>query len=89
MYTAVIRQRGQITIPDKLREELSWLQVGEVVGLVIEDDEVRVKPKARTGDKAFDYDEFQRRVELARTFEGTRGDLSRAVMEDREKGHSV
>jgi bifunctional DNA-binding transcriptional regulator/antitoxin component of YhaV-PrlF toxin-antitoxin module len=82
-YTATIRQRGQLTIPDRLRETLSWLQTGEVVGIDIDNDEVRIRPHAKMG-KGVDWGDFWTKVQLARSFKGKRGNLSGLIVEDRE-----
>ncbi|MBI3577463.1 AbrB/MazE/SpoVT family DNA-binding domain-containing protein [Candidatus Gottesmanbacteria bacterium] len=82
-YTAVIRQRGQLTVPDQVREILSWLQTGSVVGIEVNDDELRVIPHTKMG-KPVDWDAFFSKVHLARSLRGKRGNLSSVITEDRE-----
>lgn len=82
-YTATIRQRGQLTIPDKVREVLDWLQTGAVVGIDVDKEEVRIKPHFRA-NKDIDWDEFLAKVQLARSFWGKRGNLSAMIVADRE-----
>ena len=82
----MIRQRGQLTIPDQARKVLSWLQIGEMVGIEIDnDDELRIKPHTKVNKKV-DWDSFWKRMELSRSFRGTRNDkpLSQMVVEDRK-----
>lgn len=75
-YTATIRQRGQLTIPDKVREVLSWLQTGEVVGIDIDDDEVRIRPQAGV-KKRVDWDKLWRGLERCRTYKSKKkGEMS-------------
>jgi len=82
-YTATIRQRGQLTIPDQVRETLSWLRTGEVVGIDIDDDEVRIRPHSKAG-RGMNWDDFLTKVQLARSFRGKRGNLSGMIVADRE-----
>lgn len=83
IYTAVIRQRGQLTIPDQVRDLLVWMREGSVVGIDIENEEVRIKPHAKA-KKDIDWEGFFSKVQLARSFKGKRGNLSSIVAEDRE-----
>lgn len=82
-YTAVVRQRGQLTIPDQVRQMISWLQTGSVVSMEVEDEEVRIRSHARA-KKAIDWSETWRKINLARSFKGKRGNLSAMIAEDRE-----
>lgn len=83
IYNAIIRQRGQLTIPDQVRDMLVWLQEGSVVGIDIDHEEVRIKPHSKV-TKNIDWDEFFSKVQLARSFKGKRGNLSLIVAGDRE-----
>ncbi|MBI5356416.1 AbrB/MazE/SpoVT family DNA-binding domain-containing protein [Candidatus Collierbacteria bacterium] len=83
IYTAVIRQRGQLTIPDQVRDMLVWLREGSVVGIDIDSEEVRIKPHSRA-KKDVDWDGFFSKVQLARSFKGKRGNLSSIIVDDRE-----
>lgn len=75
-YTATIRQRGQLTIPDQVREVLSWLRTGEVVGIDIDDDEVRIRPQTEV-KKGVDWDKLWRGLERCWTYKSRkRGELS-------------
>ena len=85
MYTAVIRQRGQLTIPGQVRDLLVWMREGSVVGIDIEDEEVRIKPHAKTSKKV-DWDSLWKKMELSRSFKGKKNEkpLSQMIIEDRE-----
>ena len=73
-YTATIRQRGQLTIPDQVRGMLGWLQTGAVVGIEADKDEVRIKPKI-VSKKQTDWDKIWRTIKLTRSLKA-RGKIS-------------
>lgn len=84
--TAVIRQRGQLTIPDKIREALTWIRENTVA--VIEtttNDAFIVKPynleKLDTSER---WKRAHEAIQLARSFKGRRGNLSKFVVGDRK-----
>ena len=85
-YTATIRQRGQLTIPDQVREMLGWLQTGAVVGIEADKDEVRIKPKIISRKQA-DWDKIWRTIKLTRSFKSQGGDIpaSQFIIEDRQR----
>ena len=82
IYSATIRQRGQLTIPDKLRELFSWLEEGSIVGIEVEEEVLKIKPHSQV--KKIDYDDFYTKMQLARSFKGKRGNLSAMIASDRE-----
>ena len=82
-YTAVIRQRGQLTIPDQVREMLVWLRPGSVVGLEIDEEEIKIKPYTKSKAKGYDWDKIWAGIRLCRSFKGKRGNLSKFIAEDR------
>lgn len=81
-YTAVVRQRGQLTIPDPIRDMFAWLREGSAVWIDIDNEEVRIKPHAKMKTD-IDWDGFFSKVHLARSFKGKRGNLSAIVAKDR------
>lgn len=83
IYTAIIRQRGQLTIPDQVRDMLAWLREDSVVGIDIDHEEVRIKPHSKV-TKNINWDGFFSKVQLARSFKGKRGNLASIVAGDRE-----
>jgi len=81
--TAIIRQRGQLTIPDFIRETLNWISPGSVVSIVqTANNELVIKPHAE--EKKVDWDKLWRNIQLARSYKGKyKGSLSKFIAEDR------
>lgn len=80
----MIRKRGQLTIPDKVREIAGWLKENEVVGIEVGKEEIRVKPYSDLRSKGINWGELLRKITLSRSFKGKRGNLSGMIGEDRE-----
>jgi len=81
--TTVIRQRGQLTLPKKLRTENSWLAEGMVVAVLSSvQKEVKIIPY-KVSSKKTDWKDIWEKIKLSRTFLGQRGNLSQFVVEDR------
>lgn len=84
-YTATIRHRGQITIPDKVRNDFSWLNTGSVVHIIpLNNQTVIVKPYQGEVKQKTDWKRIWDSIALIRTFGGKRGNLSAFVIKDRE-----
>lgn len=85
--TATIRQRGQLTIPEEIREQLPWLEPDHIVGLETRGlQEVVVKPFGQTQSSGAErWAKAWEAIQIAHTFAGKRGHLARFVVEDREK----
>lgn len=84
--TAVIRQRGQITIPDKIRERISWLAPNSVVTVLTKkEEEIIIKPYTTEVTRKTDWGEIWEGIRLARSFTGKRGNLSKFIEEDRKR----
>lgn len=82
--TATIRQRGQLTIPDQIRSATSWLGLNSLVTIAVRpNDELVIKPYSSTGTKVVDWKKAWEMIQLARSFKGKRGNLSKLVAEDR------
>lgn len=86
--TATIRQRGQLTLPDKLRDELVWLKEGAVVEIETGEDEVRIKPyvgRVRRGSP--DWEKLWANIRLTRGFKskGKPASASQFIIEDRQR----
>ena len=84
-YTAVIRQRGQLTIPDKVREGAYWLREGSVVEIEADEEGGKIKPAGRS--KKIDWDKLWMMIRLSRSFKSKGNDVpaSRFVIGDRER----
>lgn len=83
--TAIVRQRGQLTIPDFIREAVDWIFPGSVVSVSqTKNDEIVIKPHT-SYVKTIAWDKLWKNIELARSYQGKyKGSLSRFVIEDRE-----
>jgi len=84
-YVATIRHKGQVTIPDKVRNNLSWLNTGSVVHIIpLNSHTVVVKPYGHEEmKKKTNWDKIWDLISLSRSFEGKNGNLSSFIVEDR------
>ena len=83
--TAIIRQRGQLTIPDSIRGKVKWANPGSVVTVSqVNPDEIVIKPQST--QKKVVADDLWRRIRLVRSFKGKGKPvrLSEFVVKDRE-----
>lgn len=82
--TAIVRQRGQLTIPDFIREVTSWITPGSVVSISRNRaDEIVIKPQ--TSQKKVDWDRLWNKIQIARSFKGEyKGSLSEFIINDRQ-----
>jgi len=81
----IIRKRGQLTIPDKIRETFSWLVPSSTVTITSQKpDEIVIRPIS-AGKKAVDWDELWRNIQRVRSYRGGgSGNLSKFIAEDRQ-----
>ncbi len=81
----IIRQRGQLTIPDKIRETFRWLTPSSMVTITSQKpDEIVIKPIS-ANKKTVDWDELWRDIQRVRSYRGKGGgNLSKFVAEDRQ-----
>ncbi len=83
LATATIRDRGQITIPEKIRQGLKWPSVNAVVSLsTITSNELIIKPYQST--KSTDWSRVWNDIKLSRSYTGRQGDLAEFISSDRE-----
>lgn len=81
--TAVIRDRGQLTIPEKIREILHWSSPNSVVSITATSkNELVIKPFE--GKKQIDWSSIWLNIDLSRSYQGKQGNLSGFVSSDRE-----
>lgn len=81
---AIIRQRGQLTIPDELREKIRWLSEGSAIKIFASsEDEVKIVPYQKEGRGVIDWKRIWDKISLVRTFRGEKGNLSRFIVQDR------
>ena len=79
----IIRQRGQLTLPDAIREKISWLAPGSVVTINTETNKVVLSPYSAR--KTVDWDKLWKDLKRVRAFRGKgRGNLSAFIDEDRQ-----
>lgn len=64
---SIIRERGQLTIPDDIRKVVSWVTPMSAVSIsVVKPDEIVIKPHAKPIDKA----QIWENVKKARAIKG-------------------
>ena len=83
--TATIRQRGQLTLPDEIREKIAWLSEGSavIIATSYSKDEIRVTPYRESDNEKIDWGKIWDQIKLARSFKGERGNLAGFIAEDR------
>lgn len=80
----IIRDRGQLTIPDSIRKVVSWITPMSAVSIsVVKSDEIVIKP--HQPQKQVDWNKLWAQIKRVRAFKGKgRGNLSAFIVEDRE-----
>jgi len=81
---SIIRDRGQLTIPDSIRKLVNWVTPSSAVSIsVVKPDEIIIKP--HQNQKQIDWDKLWKQIKRVRAFKGSgRGNLSAFIMEDRQ-----
>lgn len=80
---SIVRDRGQLTIPDSIRKALNWLNPMSAVTIcVVKPDEIVIKPHAKVIDK----DQIWENVRKARAIKGKGSTMSAVefLMKDRQ-----
>ncbi len=80
----IIRDRGQITIPDSIRKVVSWVSPMSAVSITIrKPDEILIQPH----QKYVDWDKIWKGIHTARSFKGKNETKSALdiINEDRER----
>ncbi len=81
--TVIIRDRGQLTIPEKMREVLRWSSTNSVVTLTTTSkNELVIKPYG--SKKQVNWAQIWSNIQLSRSFKGKGGNLSNFIISDRE-----
>lgn len=82
--TAVIRERGQLTIPEKIREIRPWASPVSVVTITsTKPDEIVIQPYST--QKAVDWNRLWLDIKRVRSYKGKgRGNLSAFIAKDRQ-----
>ncbi len=81
---SIIRDRGQLTIPDSIRRIIPWVSPMSAVSIsVIQPNEIVIRPHHFQRD--IDWDKLWAQIKKVRAFKGSgRGNLSAFIAEDRE-----
>ncbi len=81
---SIIRDRGQLTIPDSIRKSLDWVTPMSAITLsVTGPDEIIIRP--HQNQKQINWDNLWRQIKHVRSFKGNgRGNLSTFIAKDRE-----
>lgn len=82
--TATIRQRGQLTIPDKIRALFSWASINAPVRIAATIDE-KILIEEAVKPSVVDWKKLRKQLDRVSLYKGTRGNLSRFITEDRER----
>jgi len=80
--SALIRQRGQLTIPAPIRDKFFWLGDSMAVTFsIVSQDAITIRPQLQTSSSYWPklYSEIKR----VRSFRGQRGNLSQFIAQDR------
>jgi len=83
--TGFIRQRGQLTLPDVIRQGAYWVGVNSPVTLVrTKIDEIVIRPYSPK--KTLSWEEFYKKIKKTRAFKGKGKpvSLSEFIVKDRE-----
>ncbi|MDP3724686.1 MAG: hypothetical protein Q8R11_03580 [bacterium] len=80
----VIRDRGQLTIPEEIRAFQKWARPASVVTIASESsDKIVIRPHRRS--QRVDWESLWHAIDVSRSFQGKRGNLSAFIAKDREK----
>lgn len=86
IYTGVIRDRGQLTIPDKIRESHDWASPNSIVSIISDKyDEIIIQPHVSNVRKEIDWEKLWIDIQRVRSYKGRGGgNLSKFIAEDRQ-----
>lgn len=78
----IVRDRGQITLPDEIRKLKTWASSQSVITIsASENDEIIITPYTKT--KKHDWDKVWSAIKKARAIKGKGGSLSAFIAKDR------
>jgi len=79
---SIVRDRGQLTIPDSIRRVVPWITPMSAVSIsVIKPDEIIIKPHK----KEYDWDEIWEAVRKARAIKGKGKAISAAEFLEKDR----
>lgn len=65
----VIRDRGQLTIPDSVRKVVTWLTPSSAVDVIVEKpDEIKIRP--HNAGKSIDFNGIWKEINKSRSIKG-------------------
>ncbi len=81
---SIIRRRGQLTIPDSIRDEVSWVNpLSPVTVTLVNSEEIAIRP--HQPQKKVDWEKLWKQLRRVRSFKGRGGgNLSAFIVKDRE-----
>ncbi|MBI2028967.1 hypothetical protein HYT02_00980 [Candidatus Gottesmanbacteria bacterium] len=83
--TSIIRDRGQLTIPETIRKMVDWVSPLSIVTISVDrPNQITIKPQ--TDSKKVDWDMIWQGIRLSRSFKGKNETKSalQMIREDRE-----
>lgn len=81
--TAIIRSRGQLTIPESIRKSFSWLVSESVVKIIFRSShEMLIIPYS--SHEHVNWQELWDGIKKIRSFKGVRGNLTKFIIDDRD-----
>lgn len=81
---SIIRERGQLTIPDAIRKIATWATPSSAVTISLtKPNEIQVRPQAV--QKNIEWDILWHTIRLSRSIQGKRGNLSDFIAQDRRR----
>lgn len=83
----IIRQRGQLTIPDKIRESFSWLTPSSAVTITSQKpDEIIIRPVSAS-KKAVDWDNIWEGIKKSRAIKGRNAISAIEILQKDRQSH--
>lgn len=86
--TAIIRNRGQLTIPDVIRRAFDWMKTESVVKIIYRSpQEIVITPYIQEKKKLVNWKKIWAAIAEARAIssKGKKGNLSEFIIRDRER----
>lgn len=81
---SVVRDRGQLTIPNVIRATVNWLRPSAVVRIkTSKPNEIIIHPHHQ--ETKTEWEEIWDSIHLARSFTGKRGRLSKFIEQERQQ----
>ncbi|OGH17705.1 MAG: hypothetical protein A2868_02010 [Candidatus Levybacteria bacterium RIFCSPHIGHO2_01_FULL_40_15b] len=83
----IVRQRGQLTIPDSVRKAVKWIAPPSAVSIsVVKPDEIIIRPQSSVKEEV-DWDQLLKDIKKLQAYP-VKGTMSEFIVWDREYGHN-